>query len=315
MPDLTVLAIDLGGSHVTCAVVQGETILAIKSLGVDGGSNLEPLLPVIVQTMTGLLRTVGICLADCSAVVLGFCGIVSAREKRVLATNAKFDDAPGLDLNRWCEQEFHLPFLLENDTRLALLGEYRCGAARGSADAVMITLGSGIGGAALLDGHLLQSRHGLAGTIGGHLPVVLEGRLCTCGNIGCAESEASTVSLPDVYRQQAGGLAGLLADRERFGFAELFEAMDRQDQPAASTFAHCLHVWSLLTVGLIHAYGPEVVVFGGSVMKRAAEILPPIQLYVDAHAWTSGRKVPLRLAAHGSDAALFGAIQLAEADL
>jgi glucokinase len=201
LPDLTVLAIDLGGSHVTCAVVRGNTILSSKSLGVGAGSNLEPLLPQLCQTMTELLRTAGISVADCSAVVLGFCGIVNAREKRVLATNAKFDDAPGLDLSRWCEQEFHLPFMLENDARLALLGEYRCGAARGSADAVMITLGSGIGGAALLDGHLLQSRHGLAGTIGGHLPVVLEGRLCTCGNLGCAESEASTVSLPDIYRR------------------------------------------------------------------------------------------------------------------
>ena len=117
------------------------------------------------------------------------------------------------------------------------------------------------------------------------------------------------------FPTSTGGLAGLLANRERFGFAELFEAMDRQDQPAASTFAHCLRVWSLLTVALIHAYDPEVVVFGGSVMKRAAEIIPPIQLYADAHAWTSGRKVPLRLAAHGTDAALFGAIQLAEAGL
>jgi glucokinase len=315
LSDLTVLAIDLGGSHVTCAVVRGETILAVKNLAVRAGSNLEPLLPVLVQTMTELSRTVGIGLADCSAVVLGFCGIINARERRVLATNAKFDDAPRLDLNRWCEQEFRLPFLLENDARLALLGEYRCGAARGSADAVMITLGSGVGGAALLDGRLLQSRHGLAGTLGGHMPVVVDGRLCSCGNLGCAEAEASTVSLPDVYRQQAGEAAGLLANRVRFGFAELFEAMDRQDQPAVSTFARCLDVWSLLTIALIHAYDPEVVIFGGSVMKRAAQIIPPIQRYVNAHAWTPGRKVPLRLAVHGSDAALFGAIQLAEAGL
>jgi glucokinase len=73
---------------------------------------------------------------------------------------------------------------------------------------------------------------------------------------------------------------------------------------------HCLQVWSALTVALIHAYDPEVVVFGGSVLKRAADILPRLQEYVSAHAWTPGRTVSLRAAALGPDAALLGAIPL-----
>jgi glucokinase len=229
----------------------------------------------------------------------------------VLATNDKFDDATSLDLNAWFEDAFGLPFLLENDARLALLGEHRYGAARGTRDAVMITLGTGIGGAALLDGRLLQSRHGLAGTIGGHLPVVLNGRLCSCGNRGCADAEASTASLPGIYRELAGEAAGSLTGKA-FGFAELFDAIKEGDRRALATFEHCLQVWSALTVALIHAYDPEVVVYGGSVLKRADEILPGLQEYVDSHAWTCGRKVPLRCAALGSDAALLGAIPLME---
>ncbi len=138
----------------------------------------------------------------------------------------------------------------------------------------MVTLGSGIGGAALLNGCLLQSKHGLAGTISGHLPVVLGGRLCSCGNRGCAEAEASTVFLGEIYREQSGAPSGVLANRQAIGFADVFRAADEGDKPAVATLERCLQVWSALTVALIHAYDPEVVVFGGSVLKRASDILP-----------------------------------------
>lgn len=312
MSDLTVLAIDLGGSHAACGVVRDGAVIAARDLSADGSSAFALLLPSISETFGELLCAAHIDRTECSAVVLGFCGIVNAREKRVLATNHKFDDAPQLDLRAWFERTFGMPFLLENDARLALLGEHRFGAARGARDAAMVTLGSGIGGAALLDGHLLESKHGLAGTIGGHLPIVLGGRLCSCGNRGCAESESATAFLAEIYREQAGGSTGLLSKRESIGFAEIFRASEDGDQPAIAVLDHCLDVWSALTVALIHAYDPEVVVFGGSVLRRSEEILPRLQRYVDAHAWTPGRKVPLRAAALGSNAALLGALPLVE---
>jgi len=314
MPDLTGIAIDLGGSHAACAIVRGNAILAGRSLPADGVSGFAPLLPALKETIYELLEAAQINRSECAGVALGFCGIVSPREKRVLATNDKFDDATGLDLSTWFEGAFGLPFLLENDARLALLGEHRYGAARGTRDAVMITLGTGIGGAALLDGRLLQSQHGLAGAIGGHLPVVMNGRLCSCGNRGCGDAEASTASLPGIYRDLACDEPEKLSGKT-FGFAELFDAIQEGDKRALATLEHCLQVWSALAVALIHAYDPEVVVFGGSVLKRADEILPRLQQYVDAYAWTSGRRVPLRLAELGPDAALLGAIPLMEYSL
>ena len=309
------LAIDLGGSHAACAVVRDGAVLACRSLPVDGRKPLRGLLPLLGNTLHELVGSAQITPTDISALVFGFCGIVSVREKRVLATNKKFQDAPSLDLGAWCTGTFGLPFLLENDARLALLGESAFGAARAAQDVVMITLGSGIGGAALLNGRLLQSKHGLAGTIGGHLPVVLDGRLCSCGNRGCAEAEAGTVVLGEIYRQQPGSERGTLNSHPAIGFAELFAAADAGDKPAVTALEHCLRVWSALTVALIHAYDPEIVIFGGSVLKRATDILPRLQEYIDAHAWTPGRIVPLRRAALGSNAAILGAIPLIESSL
>ncbi len=313
MPDIAALAIDLGGSHVTCAVVRGQSIVGQETLPADGKAGLAGLLPAMSDGLHGLLESAGMKCSDCQGVVLGFPGIVNPRENRVLATNEKFSDATGLDLNDWSAREFSLPFYMENDARLALLGEHAFGAAQGTEDAVMVTLGSGIGGSAMIKGRLLQSKNGLAGMIGGHLPVVLDGRLCTCGNRGCAESEAATVFLHEIFEQHAG--AGTGEPLRPQGFAELFQAADRGDVPAVAVLDHCMRVWSVLTVSLIHAYDPEVVVFGGSVMKRATDILPRVQRYVDAHAWTPGRRVPLLAARFGHEAALLGAIPLIESHL
>ena len=310
MPDITALAIDLGGSHAACGVVREGEVLARRILTVDGSGPLANLLPALADTLFELLTLAQIDKSDCSSLVLGFCGIASARESRVLDTNGKFEDAPGLDLPEWCRTEFGLPFLIENDARLALLGEHAFGAARGTRDAVMVTLGSGIGGSALLDGRLLQSKHGLAGTISGHIPIVLGGRPCSCGNLGCAEAEASTAFLGEIYREQLGASTGMLARRQKIGFADVFEAADAGDKPAVASLERCLQVWSALAVALIHAYDPEVVVFGGSVLNRAADILPHLQTYVNAHAWTPGRTVAIRASVLGSNAALLGAIPL-----
>lgn len=315
MLGLTALAIDLGGSHAACALVRDGAILASKSLSADGNTGLAGLLPAIKGAFVELMRTANIERAQCSAVTMAFPGIAVARENRVVATNAKYDDAPKLDLAAWFKDALGLPFFIENDARLALLGEAGFGAARGAQDAVMITLGTGIGGAAMLGGRLVQSKHGLAGTIGGHLPLAMYGRQCTCGNIGCAESEGSTFFLPTIYREMPGGAEGALAGKRGIGFADLFVAAEAGDKPAKAALDHCMRTWAALAVGLIHMYDPEVVIFGGSVMKREAEILPVLQEHVKKHAWTPNRTVPLRTAALGSNAALLGALKLVEYSL
>ena len=200
---------------------------------------------------------------------------------RILSTNAKFDDAPSLDLVAWCREELGLPLKMENDARLALLGEWYAGAARGCDDVVMITLGTGIGGAAMSEGRLLRGKHSQAGCLGGHLPVDFEGRVCSCGAIGCAEAEASSVSLPEVCRCHPEILDRvLLLGRRRLRSRSYFSHLAEGDRVAQDVADRCLRVWAATTVGLIHAYDPELVIVGGGVMKSAAQILPFLQAYV-----------------------------------
>jgi glucokinase len=248
--------------------------------------------------------------SECEGVALGFCGLADARIGRVVSTNKKYEDAPSIDFNAWCKEEFGLRFGIENDARMALLGERHVGAARGCDNLVMITLGTGIGGAAMIEGKLLRGRHAQAGCLGGHLPAKVDGRPCTCGAIGCLEAEASGWALPLMAREWKGFARSKLAGQQNINFQSLFDLADAGDQVAGEIREYCLKVWAAGAVGLIHAYDPEKIVIGGGVMRRAAVIVPYIQAYVNERAWTPWGKVEIVAAQLGNDAGLFGAIPL-----
>ncbi len=304
------LAVDLGGSHATCALIENKTILASRTVSADRANDLRSLLPILAENLKAMRSEAHE--PELSGVVFSFCGLVDSVRGRILSTNAKFDDAPDLDLVAWGRQEFNLPLKMENDARLALLGERYAGAARNCDDVVMITLGTGIGGAAMSQGRLWRGKHSQAGCLGGHLPVAFEGRLCSCGAIGCAEAEASSVSLPEVCRAHPGFSQSSLAAENQITFEKLFRHFAQGDRVAQDVTNRCLRVWAANLVGLVHAYDPELVIVGGGVMKSAAHILPFLQSYVADHAWTPWGKVRVAVSELENNAALLGAIPLLE---
>ncbi len=304
------IGIDLGGSHATIAVVRDDRILTSHEVSLDSSQPLRPALDIFAAAIVKLLAELRMKAAEFEGVALGFCGLADARIGRVVSTNKKYEDAPSIDFNAWCKRELGMRFAIENDARMALLGERHAGAARGCDDLVMITLGTGIGGAAMIEGKLLRGKHAQAGCLGGHLPAKVGGRLCTCGAIGCLEAEASGWSLPLLAREWKGFSASRLAGPGNINFQRLFELADAGDRVAAEIREYCLEVWATAAVGLIHAYDPEQIVMGGGVMRSAAVILPYIQAYVNEHAWTPWGKVQIVGAQLGNDAGLFGAIPL-----
>jgi len=307
---LSILAVDLGGSHMSCAIVEGRHILAERTLLAEALS-----MPAMLASVEGMLREcldeAGMTTNSARGIAIGYPGIVCSSTNEILSALDKYPDLSGEALTSWVRSSFNLPLRLENDARLALLGEVWAGAAQGAEDVVMVTLGTGIGGAAMIGGRLLGSKAGHAGSLGGHLPIRLNGRPCACGAIGCAEAEASTSTLPELCRDWPGFDSSSLAREPRLDFQALFRAVDSCDAIAEQVLAYCLQVWSVLTVALIHAYGPELVLFGGGVMRRGEEVLLPIRSYVEEHMWRTSRGLPrIEAAKLGSRAALFGAASL-----
>jgi glucokinase len=302
------LSLDMGGTHIGCAVVRDREILACASLDSEKAASLASLLPAIAEKLRQLLANAGAETAECAGIAIGFPGIVDARTGRILSTLKKYEDAIHLDLSGWSRETFGLQLRMENDARMALLGEQYAGAAQDVRDVVMMTLGTGIGGAAMIEGKLLRGAHAQAACLGGHLPVNFRGRACSCGNIGCAEAEAAGWSLPGILRDTPGFAASSLAGAQKLDFHALFEAADAGDAVAVQVRQRCFEVWAANAVALIHAYDPEVVVMGGGVMRRADVILPFVQHHVGKHAWAAWGKPEVRAAGLGENAALLGAV-------
>ena len=182
------LCIDFGGTEIKLAVIDGHRVLGSGSIAVQGGPS--DLAAAAVEARRLLERT-----GPAEAVGIAVPGVVEPGTGRMLHANAKYDFLRDLDLKAWSLAEFGVSAAVENDARAALIGETSSGSAAGTRDAVLVTLGTGIGTAVLMEGMPLRGRTGHAGILGGHLTVDLDGPVCPCGNIGCGEALASTWAL------------------------------------------------------------------------------------------------------------------------
>lgn len=303
------IAVDIGGSHVEYGVVCDAQLIASERFLVAEPSLLH-ILPQLKKEIPSLTVKSGLALDQMTGIAIGICAIADGG-KSVFAASGKYQDAVGFDFDQWSKRTFGLPCRVDNDARMALRGEHFAGAARGFDDAVLVTLGTGIGGAVMLGGQLLTSIGHKAGGLAGHLGVALNGRLCGCGNRGCAEAEASTAALDAICREHPQFAQSALAlVAPPLGFQSLFAAMDAGDLVAEAMLNHCINVWSALAVTLIHAYDPQAIVFAGGVMKRHEYILSKIRAHVDRYAWTEKGSVQIVPAQLGSAAAILGAVPL-----
>lgn len=301
---MTVLACDVGGTRMKFGVVRNGRVLAQTTEPAKSKAGLVRNLAVLKAAWLRLLSKLGITLRDCSGIAIGFPSLVDVTSGRVLAQYGKYADAVGFDFRAWARREFDLPLALENDARLALAGEWKYGAGRGSDNLVMITLGTGLGTSAIAEGRFLRGCHGQAGVLGGHLTVRYGGRVCSCGNVGCAEAEASTAFLGQVAAGLPEWDSSPLRQGAMLNYSSVFKQAEAGDKCAVKLREHSLRVWATLAVNLIHAYDPEVLILGGGIMGSAGVILPALSEYVLRHAHTPWGKVRVVASELGDAAAL-----------
>lgn len=301
------LSIDCGGTRIKMAVVEAGRILAQTSFDANADKGLQPVLDKLPGIINELCGRSNIATAQLRGIGFTFPGGVDTRRCRALSTPAgKYDDALELDLPRWAESTCGLPVVMENDTNAALLGEWHFGAGKGCSNFVMMTLGTGIGTSALIEGRPLRGVHFQAGFPGGHFVVKLDGKPCNCGNFGCAETEASTWALPEIITsdplfENSGFSKGVPLD-----YKSVFELARKGDKLAGQIKERSIKVWAAVLMNLTHAFDPEMIVLGGGIMRSSDQILPALQKAAAANGWSNWGTVQVRKAAHPETAGLLG---------
>jgi glucokinase len=300
------IAVDLGGTRIKIGITEGGGLISSTLIEAQSAGGIVARLPAVESEISGLLSHAGIALREVRGIGISIPGIVDSEQMRLLSVNAKFADAVGFDFAGWSRERWNLPLVIENDARSALIGEWQYGAGRGYNDLVMVTLGTGIGGAAIIGGQILRGKHFQAGILAGHLTVNVHGSECNCGNTGCVETEASSWRLPDLAARHPLFNSSALSRLERIDYKDLFDLAGKGDALAKELIDQSLDAWSSCVVNMIHAYDPELVILGGGIMRSESLILPAISSRVARHAWTSWGKVKVAAAEQKDFAALLG---------
>jgi glucokinase len=165
-----------------------------------------------------------------------------------------------------------LPALLERDTNVAVMAEWRYGAAQGARDAVYVTVSTGIGGGIISNGRPLTGRDGLAGEIG-HLVVELDGPACGCGGIGHVEAIASGTGIERAAREllERGGapvLVRLAEGSDAVDTALVSRAADEGDADAEALLERAWVAVGALCGSLVNLLDPEIIVIGGGIAEH-----------------------------------------------
>ncbi|RZS69138.1 ROK family protein [Pseudobacter ginsenosidimutans] len=300
------IGIDLGGTLIKAGLMYNGQVKAFEIFEANAGNGVKGNLPLIESAVNALMAGSKVLPDQLGGVGLAFPGLVDPVRNAVISTNQKYDDAFDVDFNAWAESNWNVPFCMDNDARLAMIGEWQYGAARGHQNVVMLTIGTGIGTGVVLEGKVLYGQHFQAGSLGGHFVVDYKGRTCSCGNRGCVEALASSAFLPAIIQEHPGLSAAFKARAKEYDFKQIFALAGEGDVEAIALRNNCMDIWAAALVNCIHAYDPSIIVLGGGILKSSEVILPYLQERVGRLAWCPSGHVEIVNAASGDQAALLG---------
>jgi glucokinase len=306
-PETDFIGVDLSGATMHAALVTGEgRVVDRREEALERNNVVEQVTRAVVS-----LRDVS---SNIAAIGVGIPGLVNRQTDRVLVST----DLPSVvrgDIHAELMKTTGLRVELENDANAAAYGEYKVGAGRGSRDIFYATIGTGIGGAIILDGKLWLGASGFAGEFG-HITIDAEGNECMCGNTGCLETVASAPNIvrranERLYRDNTSSLSKLAMNKD-FTAADIAREAKSGDDFSLLMIERTGKYIGAAVASVINLLNIERIVLGGGVMEAGELILNPIIREAGRRAFQPCFEVTqIVAAALGADAVSVGAAMLA----
>jgi len=268
------VGIDIGGTKIAGGVVDADGAI-IEKLRVDTPVDTRALADVVVHMALHLCDG-----RDIAGIGVAAAGFISKDRSTVIhAPNIAWHDEPLRDI---LQARLPAPVTIENDANAAGWAEYRFGAGRGYSDMVMLTLGTGVGGAIVLNGALFRGGHGIAGELG-HTRFIRDGLLCGCGQSGCLEQYASGRALQRAAEDIADhpgigdALAAVRAEKGEIPGPAVSRLVLAGDPGAVEALRRVATALGEACGGFQAVLDPEVFVIGGGVAQLGEDLLAPVR--------------------------------------
>ena len=205
-----------------------------------------------------------------------------------------------------------LKVLVGNDANVAALGEIWMGAAKGAKNAVMVTLGTGVGGGVVVNGKVIDGVHGAGGEIG-HITVNRhETAVCGCGKRGCLEQYSSATGVVRCMKKlldENPDIPCVLRGTE-FAAKDVFDAARNGDALAAREVDEMSDTLGMALANIASTVDPEAFLVGGGVARAGDVLFAPLNKHFQEYAFKSCRETPIKQASLGNDAGIYGAVRL-----
>jgi glucokinase len=309
------IGVDLGGTKMLVGVVDTASNVTWESRERSTGQSEEQLIELLVREV-GEAREAR---PGAAAAGLGIPATVDHdRGIAISAVNLPIENLPIRDL---AEERTGIPVFVDNDANLAALAEHLYGAARGADNAVMLTIGTGIGGGLILGGEVYRGATG-AGAELGHVVIAMDGLPCqgNCPGRGCVETYASGTALGREAREAAerepdSALGRTLAEGLEIDGKAVTEAALAGDPTAIGVFDLVGRRLGVALTSFANVFEPEVIVIGGGVIAAGDLLLEPARRELRERALPPMKGTPVRPAELGEDAGMIGAAALARIEL
>jgi glucokinase len=264
------LGIDIGGTNLKAAIVSSEGAVAAFDATPWSAGEPEEAVSRIAGQRDRLVAEVGTdALSACGC---GCAGLVD-RERGLVHASPNLPAWRDVQLARAVEDALGLPTVVENDANAAAFAEYSVGAARGASNAVLLTLGTGVGGGLVIGGRIYRGSHGGAGEVG-HMAVMLDGPACPCGSTGCIERLVNAEAI--VARALAlveAGRRSSLQGIDRLTAKDVGDAAHAGDAVAIEAAAEAGRILGVGLANLVQILDPDVIVIGGGVAEMGEPLL------------------------------------------
>ena len=306
------IGVDLGGTNIAVGIVSEEgAIVAKKSVKTGASRPFAEIMKDMADCILSLLADQNISLDDVVCIGIGTPGSVN-NETGMLVYANNFKDGENIPMRELLQKYINKPVYLGNDANVAALGEVISGAAKGVDNAIMITLGTGVGGGIVINGQIYEGQYA-AGAELGHILLVKDGEQCSCGRKGCWEAYASATGLirqtKHAMIDNPDSIMNEMATIENVSGRTAFDAMRKGDAVAKNVCDTYIEYIAAGMVDLMNIFRPEVFIIGGGICNEGDTLLVPIRKYVNEHIYGGDRNPEQKIAVAqlGNDAGIIGA--------
>ena len=308
-----VIGVDLGGTKLLAGAVDDELAVHHRAYRVAPGGDRMAVLDRVVSAVEEARAAVGL---EVRAVGFGIPSLIDqARGVAVTTVHLPIRDVPFREV---MAERLGLPVFVDNDANVAMLAEHRYGAAAGASDAVLLTIGTGIGGGLIVGGRLVRGSLGAAAELG-HMVIDMDGPRCqgNCPNRGCLEALASgsalgRSALEVATRDPSGPLGRALASGLEITGALVTELAHDGDPDSVACVRRAGEALGVGIANLVNIFNPEVVVVGGGVIAAGDLLLDPAREVMRSRALSPSRDVVRVVPARfGAESGMLGAAVLA----